>query len=111
MRENLSSGFLTRSGSNWAVQLQKMAIVLILQILEVDRLFYSCSENKGAYQLCGDHTTGMRLYFHICKSRFSHDVAQIVFYNCVLIVFNGREALESSIFSVEFQKVQMDHIF
>ena len=49
--ENLSSGFPTRSDTNWAVQPQKMAIGLKFQIKEVEGLYYPCSENKAADQL------------------------------------------------------------
>ena len=38
-----------------------------------------CSENKGADQMCGYRTADLRLCFHICKSRFSHNEAQIMY--------------------------------
>ena len=49
-QENLSSGFPTRSQTNWAVQPQKMA--RSLKIKEVEGLFYLYSKDKGADQLC-----------------------------------------------------------
>ena len=48
-----SSGFPTRSDTNQAVQLQKMARCLKFRIKEVEGLHYLCSENKGADQLSG----------------------------------------------------------
>ena len=55
LRENLSSGFPTSSDTNRAVQPLKMARGLKFQIYEVELLYYLCSENKGAEQLCGNH--------------------------------------------------------
>ena len=46
LQVNLSSIFPTR-----AVQVQKMVRDLKFQILEVERLYYLCSENKGADQI------------------------------------------------------------
>ena len=48
-----SSGFPTRSDTNWAEQLQKMARGLKFRIYEVEGLYYLCSENKGADQFRG----------------------------------------------------------
>ena len=45
-------GVSVRSDTKWAVQSQKMARGLKFQILEVERLYYLCSENKGTDQLC-----------------------------------------------------------
>ena len=45
--ENLSLRFLTRSDTNRAVQLQKMARGLKFQIYCLKELYYLCSENKG----------------------------------------------------------------
>ena len=36
-----------------------------------------CSENKDADQLPSYRTADLRLCFHICKSRFSYDVAHM----------------------------------
>ena len=44
----MSSGYLTSSGINQAVQLQKMAKGLKFRILEVEELYYLCSKYKGA---------------------------------------------------------------
>ena len=59
--------FPTRSDSNQAVQLQKMARGLKLRIKEVEGLYYTCSENKGAGQLCGYREADLRLCFRIYK--------------------------------------------
>ena len=67
--ENWSSGFLTRSDTNRAVQSQKMARGLKFRIYEEEVLYYPCSENKGADQLCGHREADLRLCFRICKRR------------------------------------------
>ena len=54
----MSSGFPTRSDTNWAVQPLRMARGLKFQIEEVEELYLLCSEIKGADQL-----RGYRLYF------------------------------------------------
>ena len=59
--------FLTRFDTNWAVQLQKMARGLKFWIQKVERLYYLCSENKGADQLRGYREADLRLCFRICK--------------------------------------------
>ena len=66
-RENQSLGFPIRSDTNRAVQPQKMARCLKFQIKEVEGLYYPCSENKGADQICGYREADLRLYFRICK--------------------------------------------
>ena len=38
-------------------------------------MYYLCSEFKGPDQLCGYHAAVLRLRFHICKNKFSHDAA------------------------------------
>ena len=60
--------------SNRAVQPWKMARGLKFLILEVDCLYYLCSENNGADQLPGYRSAP--LFSHI-KNRFSHDIAQL----------------------------------
>ena len=45
------------------------------QIYEVERLYYVCSEKKGADQLRGYHTADLCLYFPDLEIRFSHDAA------------------------------------
>ena len=40
-------------------------------------MYYPCSEIKGADQLRGYREADLRLCFRICKSRFSHDAAQL----------------------------------
>ena len=42
---------------------------------EVEGLYYSCSENRGADGYC---TVDLLICFHICKNRFSHDTAHFV---------------------------------
>ena len=56
---------------------KKIARGLTFRIKEEEGLYYPCSENKGTDQLCGYRTADLRLCFRICKSRFSHDAAQI----------------------------------
>ena len=68
--ENLSSGGLTRSDTNRAVQTRKITRVLKLWIKEVEGLYYLCSENKGV-------VTAQLIYafvFAYSKSWFSLDV-------------------------------------
>ena len=60
--------FPTRSDTNQAVQPQKMARGLKFQIKKVGGLYYQCSENKGADQLCGYREADLRLCFRICKT-------------------------------------------
>ena len=54
------------SDTNWAVQPQKMARGLKFRIKVVEGLYYPCSENKGADQLCGNREADLRLCFRIC---------------------------------------------
>ena len=69
----------TRSDTNRAVQLQKMARGLKFRIYEVEGLYYPCSENKGADQLCGYREADLRPCFRIyAKTRFSHDAAHML---------------------------------
>ena len=39
-----------------------------LEASRVEKLYYLCSENKGADQLCGYRTTDLHLCFRICKN-------------------------------------------
>ena len=50
---------------------------LTLRIQEVEGLHYPCSENKGPNQLRGYREADLRLFFRICKNRFSHDATQL----------------------------------
>ena len=59
--------FPTRSNTNQAVQLWKMARGLKFRILKVDGLYYLWSENKSADQLRGYREADLRLCFRICK--------------------------------------------
>ena len=76
----MSSGLPTRSDTNRAVQPHKMphkmARSLYFRIQEVEGLYYLCSENKGADQLCGDLTADLRHCFRIMQKQDSHDAAQ-----------------------------------
>ena len=58
----------TRSDTNQAVQLQKMARGLKFGIKKEEGLHYLCSENKGADQLRGYREADLRLCFRICKN-------------------------------------------
>ena len=58
---------LTWSDTNQAVQLQKIARALKFWIKEVEGLYYTCSEYKGADQLRGYREADLRLCFHTCK--------------------------------------------
>ena len=60
--------FPTWSGTNQAVQLQKMARGLKFRILKVEGLYYLYSENKGADQLRGYREADLRLCFRIGKT-------------------------------------------
>ena len=64
-------GFSTRSDTNRAVQLQKTARGLEFRIWKEEGLYYLCSENKGAGQLCSYRTTDLRFCFRSAPL-FSH---------------------------------------
>ena len=57
----------TRSDTNRHVQSQEQVISLKFQILEEERLYYLCSKNKGADQLCSYCTADLCLWF--CLNR------------------------------------------
>ena len=67
--ENRSSGFLTRSDTNRAVQPQNMARDLKFQIWKEEGLYYPSGKNKGADQLRGPREADLRLCFRICKKQ------------------------------------------
>ena len=75
--DNLSLWFLTRSHTNQAIQPQNMARDMKFQISEEEGLHYH-------------HTADLRLCFHLCKKRFSHEVAQMV---SLFKFFHGTEYL------------------
>ena len=77
-RENWSLGFLTRSDTNRPVQSQKQARSLKFRIYEEEKLYYPCSENKGADQLNSFCEADLCLCFRICTFWFSDAVAHIV---------------------------------
>ena len=64
----LTFWFPTWSDTNHAVQLQRMARGLKFRMLNIDGLYYRCSENKGADQLRGNRKADLRLCFRICKT-------------------------------------------
>ena len=59
--------FPNRSNTNQAVQSQKQARSLKFHIQEVVEVYYPCSENKGADQLCGNREADLGLCFRICR--------------------------------------------
>ena len=63
--------FLNRSDTNQAVQSQKKARSMKFCILEVEGLYYPCSENKGADQLRGYREADLRLCFAYADCWFS----------------------------------------
>ena len=75
MRKPVFGGILTRSETNRAVQLQKIARGLKFRIKEEEGLYYLCSENKGAVY----RTADQRLCFLICKKPvFSQQGSNVV---------------------------------
>ena len=74
-RQNLYSGFPTRSDTNRAVQPQKMTRDLKSRVKKEEGLYCLCSETKGADQLRGFRIADLRLCFRICKKRITHDEA------------------------------------
>ena len=66
--KNRSSGFPTRSDTNWAVQPQKMARGLKFRITVVEGLYFPYSENKGSDQQGSYGAADLRLCFDICKN-------------------------------------------
>ena len=64
-RENRSSMFPTRSDTNRS---QKQARSLKFRIQEEWKLYYTCSENKGAHQLHSCCEADLRLCFRIGKN-------------------------------------------
>ena len=68
MREKRSLGLSTRSDTNHPVQAQKKARILKFWIQVDEGLYYLCSEDKGADQLCSYCTANLRLCFRIGKS-------------------------------------------
>ena len=72
-------GFQTRPDTNGAVQPQKMAIGFKFRNLEVEELYYLCSENKGADQMGSYRQQICTFVFTYTKSRFSHDAAHYTY--------------------------------
>ena len=59
--------FPNRSDTNQAVQAQKQARSLKFRIKEEEKLYYPCSENKGADQLRGYREADLRLCFRLSR--------------------------------------------
>ena len=60
-----------KSDTNWPVQSQKQARSLKFWIQVEEGLYYLCSKNKGADQLCSYCTADLRLCFsHMHRSGF-----------------------------------------
>ena len=57
---------------NRPVQSRKEARSLKFRIYVDEGLFYPCSENKGADQLCSYCTADLRLWFRICRMSLAH---------------------------------------
>ena len=55
----------TRSDTNRPAQSQKKARSLKLRIKVEEELYYPCSENKGADQLCSYCTADLSLFSHM----------------------------------------------
>ena len=71
MKKKTVFGVSNRSDTNWPVQLQKMLRSLNFWNLVEEELYYPCSENKGADQLCSYCTADLRLCFRIGKNPVS----------------------------------------
>ena len=65
-----SSEFPTRSHTNRPVKSQKQARSLKFWIYKEEKLYYSCSKNKGADQLRSYCEANPRLFLHRQKSSF-----------------------------------------
>ena len=63
-----SSGFPTMPDTNQALLSLNMARGLKFRIQKEDGLYYQCSENKGADQLCGYCKADLHLCFCIYKN-------------------------------------------
>ena len=60
--------FPTKSDTNQPTRSQKQARSLNVRIKDDEGLYYLCSENKDADQLCSYCTADLRPCFRICKS-------------------------------------------
>ena len=70
--------FPTRSDTNQAVQLPKMAKGLKFRREKCRGMYYLCNENKGADQIRCYREADLRLCFCICL--FSHDAAHLIMF-------------------------------
>ena len=100
-RENRSSGSLTSSDTNRPVQSGKQSRSLKLPILEGEKLYYACSETKGADQLHSFCEADLRLCFRLGKN--------LVFSRCGSYfpnedVFSCRVALTGTCFLCLYSK-------
>ena len=71
----LSSGFLTSSDTNLAIQAQKMARGVKFQIKEKEELYSGCSKTKALIICMVTPQLNCAFVFAYAKSRFSHDFA------------------------------------
>ena len=79
--------FPNRSHINRAVQAQKMAGGWKFQIKKEEELYYLCSENKGADQLCSYCEADLCLCLHICR---------LLVFSCVGSYVSTMEKLSSA---------------
>ena len=86
-----------------------MARALKFCIKEEEGLYYLCSENKGADQLRGYREADLRLCFRICKSRFSHDEAQLVLIDKISRLYTPGNRERSLIFRKIVNDCQIKH--
>ena len=78
MRENRSSGFLTRSDTNQSVQSQKKARSLEFWIYVEEEIYYPCSENIGTVPLfLHRHKSGFLMTRLILCPLLSHSDSHI----------------------------------
>ena len=75
-RENLSSGFSTRSDSNQPAQLEKPARTMKLQILKLEMLYHLGSEQQRCWSDCAGWSAPLLFAYGV--NRFSHGVAHLL---------------------------------
>ena len=82
-QENWSSELPTRTNALWPVQSQENARGLKLRVYGEEELYYLCSKNKWADQLC-NITAQLIWVFVFAKAKvwFSHELAQMLYCHC-----------------------------
>ena len=93
-RENRSSGFPTRSNTNWFLQPQKMATSLKFQISEEEELYYLCSENKGADKLLSDCQAGQKSGFLMTRLIYFESLIPWKIITCILYSVQSNKNLK-----------------